>query len=92
MRPHKIAHVWDLLDILCMKISRQCGVLFGHASDPDLLFHLPYHQCFSKYAFMYSFHALQPQDNLSFQDFTDFFVLCNLIHKSKVINLIKVKP
>ena len=44
MRPHKIAHVWDLLDILCMKISRQCGVLFGHASDPDLLFHLPYHQ------------------------------------------------
>ena len=38
MRPHEIAHVWDLLDILCMKISRQCGVLFGHASDGDLHF------------------------------------------------------
>ena len=44
MRPHKIAHVWDLLDILCMKISRQCGVRFGHDSDPDLPFHLLYHQ------------------------------------------------
>ena len=44
MRPHKIAHVWDLLDILCMKISRPCGVLFGHATDRDLLFHLLYHQ------------------------------------------------
>ena len=49
MMPHKIAHVWDLLDILCMKISRPCGVLFGHATDRDLLFHLLYHQYLQDY-------------------------------------------